>query len=709
MIKHLLILFCLGFFSLGVVFGQILPEDENLSWKGKLKKADQLMESGSFYNAIDYYKAVLDERPEMAEVAIRLGQTMHYARNYKEALTYFKQAFDVDNDKHRIAQYHYAMMLKMNGQYEEAKSNFEDFRRSYKERGPEATLLKRMARTEVEGCDIALAMIQDSLIIEITHLGTNVNKLYTEFSPQPVGKDSILIFASMVVDSVPVLDKSTKSFPRAKLFKSTWSGDEWSKSRELDGPFNDDKLHTGNGSFSRDGKTFYFTRCSDDDGTNVRCDIYVSKFEDDEWDRPKKLGINDNKATNTQPVIVSYSSRGDEMLLFVSDREGSVGGLDIWYSVINAKGEFMEPRNLGRRINTTGDEVTPWYDFETEILYFSSNGHTNMGGYDIFKSKGSGRSWATPINMGYPINSPVDDFYYIHTHEGERGFFVSNRDGSISPKWPNCCDDIWSFEYVYPPVFTIIGQVYEKGDTLRTPVDSANVQLFLADVNRVIDSSVTADQEGFEFFLGTQFANFRLEARKPGYTYGVNSTSTIGLETTDTLYVDLFLTPIKALGTIVLRNVYFDLDDDKIREDAKPSLDTIYDILVANPNIQIELSSHTDSRASASYNIDLSQRRANNSKSYLVERGIDPVRIVAKGYGESRLLNDCADGVPCTDIEHQLNRRTEFEIIGEIDGAIVTYDRSEIEAIQERKRRGSLRGDEDIWEFGDDPVEDQDF
>lgn len=708
--KYLFFGFLMMWMGAQVALAQIDPEDESLSWKGKLKKADRLMESGSFYNAIDYYKAVVEERPDMSDVALKLGHTMSAARNYKEAVVYYKMAFDASNDDYRIAQYYYALMLKMGGQYEEARDNFEEFRRRYQEKGPEAIVLKRLAKTESDGCTLALGMVNETPNIEFTHMSGNINALYTEFSPRLVQEDSLLIFGSMRVDSVPVLESNkTKLIPKAQLLQSFWNGQEWTKAREMDGPFNEEDVHTGNGSFTQDGKRFFFTRCTDDGGVNVRCDIYVSELEEGEWSRPKKVSINDPYATNTHPIIVPYSSRGEEMLMFVSNREGGQGGLDIWYSVIDRSGEFSEPRNMGRRINTPNDELTPYYDFKEEILYFSSNGLTNIGGYDIFMSKGSGRRWAVPINMGMPINSPVDDFYYIQYADGEKGFIVSNRDGSISPKWPNCCDDIWAFEYVYPPVFTIIGQVFEKGDSTRTPLDSANVELFLADTDRLLDSSVTADKAGAEFFVGSQFANFRLEARKPGYTYGLNTTSTVGLEESDTLYVDIFLTPISDIGTIVLRNVYFDLDKADIREDAMPSLDSVYQILTLNPNIRIELSSHTDSRAPKDYNIDLSQRRAESSKAYLVAKGIAADRIEAVGYGEEMLLNDCADGVPCTDIEHQVNRRTEFKIIGEIPNAIVTYDRSEIEAIQEKKRQGTLKGNEAIWEFEGAEEESEEF
>lgn len=710
--KRTFILFVLIVFLGPSVFGQIAPKDENLGWKGKLKKADELMLKGSFYNAIDYYKAVVAEKEGMGDVAMKLANALEMGRNYQEALLYYKKSFDADNDKYRLSQYYYALMLKMTGQYEEAGDNLTQFRKKYRGKGKESTAIKRLARKEEEGCKLAIEFLNaDPLKIEVTHLNTNVNDIYTEFSPRIVKEDSMMIYGSLKVDSIPVLEKKSHKITRAKLYQSLWDGENWIQGKEMIGPFNDEKRHTGNGSYSMDGNKFYYTKCTDDNGANVRCDIYVSEFDKGDWSTPKKVPVNDPKYTNTHPIIVPLD-KGKEILLFVSNREeGGNGGMDIWYSVVDSKGNFGIPRNLGRKVNTPRDEISPFYDFDKQTLYFSSNGHGFFGGFDIIKIGAKPSSSRLSLAREYkpvkfPINSSTDDFYYYHYAEGEKGFVVSNRDGSISPKWPNCCDDIWAFEYIYPPEFTIIGNVYVKGDETKTPLDSSNIELFLADTESKVDTSVTDEGKGFEFFVGTQYANYRLEARKPGYTYGLNTTSTIGLEESDTLYVDLYLTPIKELGTIILRNVYFDLDKAFIREDAKPSLDSIYHILVNNPNIKIELSSHTDSRASKPYNRDLSQRRADSSKTYLINQGIDPERIVAVGYGEERLLNECSDGAPCTEIEHQVNRRTEFKVIGEIPNAIISYDRSELEEIQKRKREGSLKGDEDIWEFDDDGNDD---
>jgi len=699
--KKLISLSCILLLGNLLVFSQVHQDDKNLNWRQKLKKANELLDRGSYYNAIDYYKEILKEKTGDPDIMFSLGMAYYGGRDYQSAEEVFKTVFDNDNKKYRKAEYYYALMAKMNGKYQESFDAFKDFSKHFKSSGKEGQAMKKQVRNEYKGCELAMQMLADTSNIEITHMSDNINALYTEFSPRLMG-DSVLIFGSLKVDSIIVLNRQNRVMPKARLYESEKIGDVWAPAKEMPGPFNKTRDHTGNGAFSLDGKRFYYTQCSEDKGQNVSCDIYVSDYDNGKWSNPKKLSINDNKANDTHPWIGPYKN-GDEVLYFSSNREGGNGGMDIWYSVIKNNGkDYDAPRNIGRRINTAGDEITPFFDNATGVLYFSSNGQINVGGFDIFKTKGSGRSWAKPINVGFPINSPVDDMYYVQYNDGENGYLVSNRIGTIAPKSPTCCDDIWSFEKVIPPIFNIMGFVYEKGDTTKTPIDSATIQLFYAESNSVIDSAVSDLDSMYDFFRGTEFKNYRIEARKAGYTAGINTTSTVGLELSDTLYVNLYLTPIRKFGKIILRNVYFDFDKAFIREDAKPSLDTIYNVLIENPNIKIELSSHTDSRGSKEYNRDLSQRRADSSRAYLIGRGINPERIVSVGYGEDSLLNNCADGVQCTEIEHQLNRRTEFKVIGEIPNTIIEYDKSEIENVRKKKEEGILQGDEELWEFGPD-------
>lgn len=689
--------------------GNLISEsDKGLNWKAKLKKADDLSANGSYYSAIQYYECALEENPGNADALMNLGMTYYAARDYARALDNFKAAYQADGEKYKMAQYYHGLMLKMTGEYQQALDVLKDFYKTYK--GPDRDI-KGHAKTEYEGCTLAMNLLnQVDKNTTVSH-PTTINAAYTELSPMYYEGDDKMIFGSLRVpdDEDIILGKGDK-MPRVKMFQSKWSDDKWSPGSEMDAPFNEDKFHVGNVSFSADGKKAVFTRCTDDKGKDVHCEIFITEERGGSWSDPEPFPFNDKKISNTHPTFALI--RGKETIIFASNREGGSGGMDLWSSAYE-RSAWTEPRNLGRKINTWGDEITPYFDFEQEILYFSSNGLTNVGGLDIFKSKISGTRWATPVNQGFPWNSSVDDMYYVHNSTRDEGFLVSNRVGSIALKSPTCCDDIWAWKTVIPPVFWIMGNVYIQDDPTKTPVPDANVDLYYLDGDTTIDIRVSSADTMFAFYRGTEYANFRLEATKQGYTRGTGTTSTVGLgPKDDTVYVDLFLQRIDT-GVIVLRNLYFDLDECYIRPDAVPSLDTVYQILMKNPNIQIELASHTDCRNTYDYNQELSQCRADSSKAWLVKRGIPEERIVAVGYGETRLLNECeceagVRTVPCTDLQHQVNRRTEFRVIGEIPGTIVKYDKSEVDyAIEHGKDVTGGGINQVLWNFEEQPDEQQ--
>lgn len=698
MTRYLIVLALLGIGAQGMAqCGPLVAStDQGLNWKAKLKKADDLYGSGSYYSAIEYYECALQENPGYADALMGLGMAYYAARDYASALPNFKQAYESDNEKHKMAQYYWGLMQKMTGEYQAALTTLKDFNKTY--RGTDREI-KGKAKDEYEGCTLAMNLLnQVEKNTHVEHAGKTINDAYTELSPRYYDSDDQILYASLkVVENKDIVLNKGDKMPHVKVFTSKWNGQKWSPGQEMDA-FNDKKLHTGNVSFSPDGKKAVFTKCSDDKGTDIHCEIFLSEEQGGSWSDPVSLSFNDKKFSNTHPAFASI--RGKEAIIFASNREGGTGGMDLWSSTYE-RGAWQEPRNLGRKINSWGDEITPYFDAKEDILYYSSNGVVNIGGHDIFKSKISGTRWATPINMGYPWNSSVDDMYYVHNSTGKKGFLVSNREGGIALKSPTCCDDIWSWETVIPPVFWIMGNVYIEGDPTRTPVPDANVDLYYLQADTTLDIRVSSSDTLFAFFRGTEYENFRLDATKQGFTRGTGTTSTVGLgPSDDTVYVDLYLRQIDT-GVIVLRNLYFDLDECYIRTDAVPSLDTVYQILIRNPNIQIELASHTDSRNTHEYNEKLSQCRADSSKAWLVKRGIPEERIVAVGYGERKLLNECADGVPCNNIKHQVNRRTEFRVIGEIPGAIVKYDSREVQAAMQNAGTNAIN--QTLWNFEEAP------
>jgi outer membrane protein OmpA-like peptidoglycan-associated protein len=657
--------------------------------------ADELVKSGSYYNAIDIYLQEFNEDAD-AYVAYHLADAYLKARDYKNSETWFKKAFTMDPATYPQAQYYLALSMKYNAKYQEAATEFKAFNKT-RMKGTEAAYYKRLAKNELKGCDLAIALLEDPAEVEITHLNKNINNNYTDFSPRYNPDNDKLVYASLVSEEVIDMGANKKTELRSRIFEAKAQGESWAKGEQIAGPFNDSPAHTGNGSYSLDGKRFYFTECMPNDSLKMICNIYVSEYKNGEWSKP--VAVNDvNIATGgfttTQPAIGEY--KGKEVLYFVSNREGTVGGMDIWYSEVRNKGaEYTTPQNCGRKINTEGDEITPFYSKKEDLLYFSSNGLINVGGLDIYNISGGLKSWKNPMNVGFPINSSVDDFYYSADTKNERtfrgGFFVSNRAGGYSVKSETCCDDIYQYRYIIPPVFTIMGKVYDIADSSR--IDGAAINL-LAGAGKV-DSAASSSTKMFEFYRGSEFEKYTITAIKDGYYQGQAKTTTVGLVLDDTLYVDVYIEKIPIKKEIEIKNIYYELDKADLRPESGPSLDSLYNVMVNNPAIIAEVGSHTDSRGSDDYNLDLSQRRAQSVVNYLTGRGIDSARLVATGYGETKLKNKCKNGVKCSEEEHQINRRTEFTIIGEIPNTNITYNQAEIDAMKALERERQMKEDQD--------------
>jgi outer membrane protein OmpA-like peptidoglycan-associated protein/tetratricopeptide (TPR) repeat protein len=664
--------------------------------------ADELQRSGSYYNAIDIYLQDQQENPSNY-TTYQLAHTYYMARDYKNAETWFKKVVDAAIADYPLAQYYYAMSLKMNAKYDMAITEFAKAQKA-KIKGSDAAVFKRMAKNESKGCELAKVLTAEPLKMEVYHLGANINNNYTDFSPTYDPKTQDLVYASLVSKEIIDLGASKKVELKSKIFTAKRQGSGWTNGKELTGPFNETSAQVGNGAYSPDGKRFYFTQCEPNDQLKMECKIYMSILESGEWSKPKPLSdINAGTGYTTTHPTVGIAKGGKEILYFSSNREGTVGGMDIWYSEIKDGGsEYTAPQNCGRKINTTGDEITPFYSVKNERLYFSSNGLINIGGFDVFETKGSMKSWENALNVGVPVNTSVDDFYYtLDNKKARTGFLVSNRPGGFSVKSETCCDDIYEIKYIVPPVFTIMGNAINKKTNEK--MDNVSITLFKSGAN--VDQAVSSKSKMFEFFRGSEFEKYKLTGSMDGFFTGEATVSTVGMpfDYDDTLYVDIIMEPLPV--EIQIKNIYYELDKADIRPESGPALDSLFNILSANPALIVEIGSHTDSRNTNPYNIDLSQRRAQAVVSYLKDRGIDTSRMQAKGYGEEvpyTLLSDYTTPggkkVPIgtklteafinkyksnkTDFEylHQINRRTEFRILGEIPGANIRYDANEIDA-----------------------------
>jgi len=406
---------------------------QKMSWRDYSDIADKSYKAEDYSAAAKNYNKAWQKKKSHNDLLYKAGESYYMVKNYKEAANAYSKLLKNTKQFADIS-FKYARALKQDGQFDLAKNEFEKFIANYKlEDKPQ---MSEIVKREIEGCNLALTNAVNTNV-SISYPGTVINSSYQDFAPVPF-TDNVLYFSST---------RKGKS----KIYRTEWDGGVWSKPTIPDIFPKDETGHIANGSFSEDYKRFYYSICRDVEtskGKESKCNIYVSINQNGKWSEPLKMRpyINDTAYTNTQPCVVQ--SNGKEIMYFASNRPGGLGGLDIWYTEreLNTDDlDFTVPKNCGPKINSLADEKTPWYDNSTSSLYFSSNGWPSIGGFDMFKSRGQGKTWEANVNLGQPLNTPADEMYYIKKPGSNSGYFVSNRTWA-GYKNTTENEDIFSFE-----------------------------------------------------------------------------------------------------------------------------------------------------------------------------------------------------------------------------------------------------------------------
>lgn len=403
--------------------------------KDLLKDGDESFKIGNYFEAVQYFYNALQSDSSNLETQYKYAESSRFTFDYSNAERWYAKVYKKDNGtKYKDCLFWLAMMKKQNGRYKEAKKLFEKYYKKYKKKD---TYLSKKSKQEMEACDFAMLAMSDTAKIKIIHLDTLINSRIAEYAPHEITGQ--LFYSSLKI-------KNQKS----KIYSATVKGDEYKESKPLNIKINHPETHNVNATFSKDGKMMYFSRCEEKSSNNFNCKIYKSQKENDDWAEPSPLPaiINDPSANTTQPHVAEIGK--DEYLFFVSDRNGTLGGLDIWYSKINKDGSFSEAVNAGPLVNSPEDEKTPFFCTPCGTLFFSSTWHKSLGGYDIFKSDFVNGSFTEPQNMGYPINSRFNDLYFSVNDKEDKVYLSSNRPGSFFEKNESCCNDIYYFKPEHP-------------------------------------------------------------------------------------------------------------------------------------------------------------------------------------------------------------------------------------------------------------------
>ncbi len=619
------------------------------------KKATKAFLRGEYQNAIDLFKK--SHSREVGKKNYFIAESYRLSNRIKEAEVFYEKAGGRGIDKDSI-QFYYAQSLKANSKYEEAGKQLEELQnRTSNEK------LKDRARAEIDGLNYLTNLRQKPSYYRVKNL-EQLNSSASEYAPAYLNNE---LYYTSSRGNGRIYEAEGKPF--TNLFKVASRGAvvDMATVTQLPSAINTENVNNGCAAFSPDGKIMVFAKGNTGKrkgGEDV--DLYLARFRNGVWSEPQVItgSVNSPKSWDSTPAF----GPDGRTLYFSSNRDGGYGGTDVYAAQMDSRGRFSRIRNLGPEINTAGNEMFP-YVAEDAKLYFASDAHPGFGGLDLFVVKRlSGKT--TIENLSEPVNSTGDDFG-VFLVRPDRGFFTSNRDGGKGD------DDVYTFVNEDPDLkvvnYYLAGVTYTPDKEGKLQI-LPNTKVSLIDANNNILQDYVTGNDGKFLFRVYENEDYNLIGELDGYLIKRQEYTTKGksvdpktlkeLITNITLDTLVVLDKIEINKIFVLENIYYNFNKFDIRPDAALELDKLVQLLIDNPEIKIELSSHTDSVDTDEYNFFLSQKRAESAVEYIVKHGIAPDRLVAKGYGESKPIatNSNRDGSD-NPVGRQKNRRTEFKIL----------------------------------------------
>ncbi len=640
------------------IFSQAISQEQNK----QLTKADENFEALAYINARDIYLNVARQGYSSADLYRKLADSFYFTGEPEKSVEWYEKLINnYEKDIKPEYLFRYAQSLKSLERYSDSDAIMERFN----------TIMgnDKRAKSFTDKRDYLNFIEKQSGRYEVFTL--DINSKYSDYAPSFNNKGQIVFASSRSKNSkvhewnrMPFLDLFSSSIKENKISNE--------KPEKLKGKINT-KFHESSTSFSKDGKTVYFTRnnyTNNKLGKNkkgvVLLKLYKGTFINGKWSNIKELSFNSDNYSISHPAL----SPDGKQLYFASDMPGTRGKSDLFVVDILPGGKYGTPKNLGDDINTEGRETFP-YISDDHSLYFASDGHVGLGGLDVFVAIKEDYDSYKVFNVGKPVNSSKDDFTFVLDEENKVGYFASNRTGGKGN------DDIYSFRQIEDLITEC--REYIKGIITdnETKEIMPGVEVTLLDFNGVIVDQVTSDSNGaysFEVDCDTQYIirtsidgyNPNDTAFKSNDTYETTANVSIEFKKEELLSTESEAVTLgdDIVKPLQLNTIFFDLDTDEIRPDAEADLQKVIAVMNQNPKLKLEVRSHTDSRSSYWYNKKLSVKRMRATVRYIIRKGgIHWKRIRGKAYGERKLINECADGVPCSEEKHQENRRSEFIVI----------------------------------------------
>lgn len=679
-----LLLTTVGAFAQGVEFDKdnFKEDKEGLKEaKDNIKEGDKIYEQGAvfFKEAIPFYEKAQAFNPNNALLNYKLGECYLFSVYKSKAKDHLLKAFELQPSINPRINYYLGQAYHLNLEFDRAIAFYTKYRASIQDPWENEDIQLR-----IQQCNNGKKIVEKPIRVFIDNLGENVNTKYQEYGAVISADESVIIYTSRREGSTggkidPVLNE-----PYEDLYISTKNADgTWSPAKNMGENVNTND-HDAVSAISPDGSRIIIYR-----GRSGMGDLFECVLEGSEWSKPMDLGKEIN-TKNYQEPSACYSPDGNT-LYFVSEKPGGIGGHDIYLSRKDSKGNWGEGENLGATINTKFKEDGIYMHPDGKTLYFGSEGHTSMGGMDIFKSvfDAATNKWSTPENLGYPVNTADQDAFFVISASGRHGYYMSTaqednkgmRDlymitflGSEKQMVLNNEDNLLASvaapvkDIVIAPEVTVkeAQLTILKGvisDYLTKDLLEAQIEIVDNQANKVIATFTSNSKTGRYLVSLPAGKNYGIAVKKDAYLFHSENFDIPNTAAFQEVEKNIELKKLSVGSKIVLRNIFFDLDKATLRPESTTELNRLIGLMNDVPNLKIELGGHTDSQGSDSHNQDLSERRAASVVDFLTKAGISADRLKSAGYGETQLVNACSNGVKCSDAQHQENRRTEFKVL----------------------------------------------
>lgn len=679
-------LFMMLFITASSVYGQNIEFTKEFFKEDKegLKKAKDNIELGDTYysqgtiffkQAIDPYLEANKFNPNNALLNFKIGQCYLYSNFKLKATPFLEKAKSLNASVDPTLSFYLGRAYHLDMQWDKAIAEFSIFQKNGNA-GGDPEMLATAAKS-INECYAGKELSQKPIRVFIDNLGKEVNSQYTDYGPVISADESVLLFTSRRPNTVGGrIDPGLNEYFEDIYISYKQADGKWSSAANMGEPVNTDD-HDANSGLSADGTKFLIYI-----GKN-NGDLYESELLGDKWSKPEAM----NKNINTDKFHESsacYSPDGNSVY-FVSDKPDGLGSRDIWISHKDEKGKWGKAENLGPTVNTKYGEEGVFIHPDGKTLYFSSQGHKGIGGYDIFKTiyNDSTKTWSTPENIGYPVNTPDDDVFFVVSASGRHGYYTSFNPNGFGEK------DLYMITFLgvekqmimnnednliasqaAPVKETVVAPVVEikeaqltilKGkitDALTQKPLDATIEIIDNQMNQVIATFTSNSTTGKYLVSLPAGKNYGIAVKKEGYLFHSENFDIPATSAFQEVTKDVELKGIVVGSKIILKNIFFDFDKATLRPESTNELQRLTKLLTDVPTLKIEISGHTDSKGANDYNLKLSDNRAKAVVDYLIKAGISADRLTYKGYGEEQPIstND-------TDAGRQLNRRTEFKII----------------------------------------------